>query len=267
MISGLNPRMAPSALVSKIDRPVALEGGTERIINGRRYHVITSSTRIRVISGGLVYALIVAAGGSRASNGGGGGGGLADYLPISVTTGSILNVTIGAAVGGANGGDTEVQCLRPARLTGGGRSASDGGSGGGANSSGGTRGRGDTPRFFPRQGFDGSAYCYVGGGGGGYAVEPTNTSFAGKDGGAGLSLDTDTRALGSLILNATHFSSGGGGNGDVMFGGTTGGGGPGAGVGGYGANNTSATWYGCGAGGGSLATVGFQGIVIIRYPV
>lgn len=262
MINTFNQRLMPSALVSKLDRPVALSGGTERIINGMRYHVITSSSVIEVISGGLVYALIVAGGGSKKSNGGGGGGGLANYLPVAVPTGAKLNVVIGASPALSDGGNTTLTCLRPATLTGGGGSATNGGSGGGCNSNGGTRGLGNTPAFEPSQGNNGSSSSYVGGGGGGFAAAATF-----KDGAAGLALDADTQSLGALIQSATHFSSGGGGNGDIMYGGTNGAGGPGAGVGGYGASNTSGFWPGCGAGGGPNNTTGYPGIVVIRYPV
>jgi hypothetical protein len=278
MLSGINERLVPSALISKIGRPVSLSGGTEVDRNGMRYHVITSSMRLYAVNGGVVYALIVAAGGSRHSGndtyvGGGGGGGLANYLPISVPTGSYILVTVGSAAFYSNGGDSSVECLRPAQLTGGGAGGQSGGCGGGAGFAA-AAGSGNSPSFTPSQGFRGGPRSdgSNGGGGGGFGGETTRGNLPplqplGKNGGVGLALDADTVSLGPLIGNATHFSSGGGGDGDNNLGGSTGAGGPGAGDGGYGFSNTSATWFGCGAGGGPNVTVGMQGIVIIKYPI
>lgn len=282
MLRELNQRLLPSMPVAGFSRRVHCEGGDTTVINGMRYHVFTSTQNLTVVRGGTVYAMVVAAGGSPRPSGasifvagGGGGGGLANYLPIVVPEGSYQLVTIGAAVTQSRGGSSSIVCLRPAELTGGGTSGhggtdslEDGGSGGGGTATAGTFGTGDTPAFIPSQGNNGglaSGGSYGGGGGGFSAVA------SGKNGGSGLALDADTVSLGSLINNSTHFSSGGGGAGDPNTGGSDGAGGTGAGKGNYAYDATSATMFGCGGGGGpnnaSLPTSGYQGIVIIKYPV
>ena len=214
-------------------------------------------------------------------------GGLANYLPVTVPDGFLAKIIVGSVALKSRGGNSAVVCLRPAELTGGGTSGNNqsadglqnGGSGGGINfqyaTYGGSVGTGNTPAFIPSQGNNGDFQSggSTGGGGGGFAA-----GASGKNGGQGLALDADTLLLGSLINNNTHFSSGGGGAGDVNLGGSPGTGGTGAGRGNYNYeppqfnSATDATMYGCGGGGGltsstGRSTYGYQGIVIIRYPV
>jgi hypothetical protein len=302
MFADVNQRLVPSMPVAGYSRRVHCEGGSTTVINGNRYHVFTSSGTLTVVRGGTVFALIVAAGGSPRTRtgitsggfgaGGGGGGGLANYLPVVVPEGTYQAVTIGSAVSKSRGGNSSLTCLRPATLTGGGTSGNDqadsqqdGGSGGGrifqSGIYGGAIGLGNTPSFVPSQGSDGGASTDDGndfgisGGGGGFSG-PANSGPGGirppaRDGGQGLALDADTLLLGSLINNNTHFSSGGGGHGNTQSGNSHGRGGTGAGDGAYASDATSATMYGCGGGGGTnssgTTTLGFQGIVIIRYPI
>jgi len=288
MLAYQNQRLYPSMPVAGFDKRVYCEGGSTAVRNGMRYHVFTSSGTLTVVRGGTIYAMIVAAGGGTRSHntgtgfgtGAGGGGGLANYLPVVVPEGSYQTILIGQASLNSRGGDSSITCLRPATLTGGGTSGNsqyadgqqNGGSGGGINYQwevyGGAVGIGNTPAFIPSQGNNG-AYASLGstgGGGGGFSAAAN-----GRAGGQGLALDSDTLSLGALINNNTHFSSGGGGAGDPQLGGSPGTGGTGAGNGSYGNDATSATMYGCGAGGGpnslGAATSGYQGIVIIRYPV
>jgi len=280
--------------------------GSTTTIKGMRYHVFTSSGTLTVIRGGVIYAMIVAAGGSPRSHasiianganggGGGGGGGLLNYLPVVVPEGSYQTVTIGTSALKSRGGNSSVTCLRPATATGGGTSGNNqldglenGGSGGGQNFQagvyGGAIGQGNTPSLTPSQGNnggagqdDGAVASQAGGGGGFTGAAGTYDSGFGlriQDGGQGLALsevDPDTFSLDALISNNTHFSSGGGGAGNVNSGNSQGRGGTGAGNGAYASDATSASMYGCGGGGGAnssdTSTLGFQGIVIIRYPI
>jgi hypothetical protein len=301
MLANLNQRLVPSTPVAGYSRRVHCEGGSTTVINGNRYHVFTSSGTLTVVRGGTVFALIVAAGGSPRTRtgvtsgfgaGGGGGGGLANYLPVVVPEGTYQTVTIGSAVSKSRGGNSSLTCLRPATLTGGGTSGNDqadsqqdGGSGGGrifqSGIYGGAIGLGNTPSFVPSQGSDGGASLDanaeggISGGGGGFSGPansgPGNIRPPARDGGEGLALDADTLLLGALINNNTHFSSGGGGHGSTEVGNSEGRGGTGAGKGSYASDATSATMYGCGGGGGTnssnTTTLGYQGIVIIRYPI
>lgn len=305
MLAYQNQRLYPSMPVAGFDKRVYCEGGSTAVINGMRYHVFTSTGTLTVVRGGVVYAMVVAAGGScrplttiatGLGAGGGGGGGLLNYLPVVVPEGSLQTVTVGQAVYRSRGGNSVLTCLRDATAIGGGTSGhnvndglQDGGSGGGRNWRGsqsgcviglGTSGQGNNGGAASEDNPGPGAGAYLAGGGGGFSGAAGTTDYVGslrqQDGGQGLSLDSDTLSLGSLISNNTHFSSGGGGHGYTGVGGSNGRGGTGAGRGAYNyepSNSaTNATMYGCGSGGGGSSSdgptvMGFQGIVIIRYPI
>jgi hypothetical protein len=270
-------------------------GGNVTISGGYKYHVFKSSGTFTVNEPGFAEVLAVAGGGGGGGLGGGAGGGgvltLGTHRRINSGSYPVLvgaggpGVSANSMTSGNNGNDSSVAGIVAIGGGGGGTyggtgRGNDGGSGGGAGTSGvtassGISGQGNNGGI----GFSASSPNAIhGGGGGGYSAVGGNAgSFTGGNGGQGYSLPTDLRPL---LDNFTVVSSGGGGGArfnTFSTNGTPGTGGTGAGNGSTnGANAGSATTYGS-AGGGSGQTApsgtwgasgsGYQGIVIIRYPV
>jgi len=223
-----------------------------------------------------VEYLVIAGGGaggqalSNAYNGGGGGAGgfrtgtmltaLATATPVSVGGAGATNAT--------NGGNSIFSTITS---TGGGRgfgqasAAQNGGSGGGGSSAGSSFGI-SSPVTDPVQGFRGGTGNNTGqpggaGGGagavGGDAIPGSNTGGAG---GAGR----------ASSITGTSVTYAGGGSGGGQF--TQAGGSGGGGAGGINGNPGSpGTFYGSAGGGGNginstVGGVGFQGVVILKYP-
>jgi hypothetical protein len=219
-----------------------------------------------VIAGG-------AAGGQALSNvynGGGGGAGGYRTGTLGIIPQSTNQVTVGGAGGTANtnGGNSIFSTITS---TGGGRgfgqasAARNGGSGGGGSSAGSSFGISD-PVTDPVQGYRGGTGNNTGqpggaGGGasaiGGDAIPGSNTGGAGGAGRAS-----------SITGTATTYAGGGSGGGQFTQAGGAGGGG----AGGLNGNPGSAgTFYGSAGGGGNginstVGGVGFQGVVILKYP-
>ena len=271
-------------------------GGDEVTISGGyKYHVFKSSGTFNVTEPGFVEVLAIAGGGGGGGLGGGGGGGgvltLGTHRRINSGSYPVLvgaggsGVSANSMTSGNNGNDSSVAGIVAiggggGGTYGGGGRGNDGGSGGGAGTSGVTASSG-----ISGQGNNGgtgfsavSPNVINGGGGGGYSAVGGNAgTFTGGNGGQGYTLPTD---LQPLLDNFTVVSSGGGGGArfnTFSTNGTPGTGGTGAGNGSTnGATAGSATTYG-GAGGGSGQTApsgtwgasgnGYQGIIIIRYPV
>ena len=242
-----------------------------------------------------VSILIVAGGGGGGmhSGGGGGAGGLLYYgyespktpngANVSITSGSVYTVVVGAGGAGSGGpytsvtgngydGGTSSFALLTATGGGGGgsggnnvngRSGGSGGGGGRSNPGGsGTSGQGNSGGYLGN-----SNPSYPGGGGGGAAAAGTGgTNSAGGTGGNGYAY--------SISGSSTYYAGGGGGNlqdstNSVPTQGAGGLGGGGAGTSsGYGTNGTTNT--GGGAGGANYNTsgggTGGSGVVIISYP-
>lgn len=286
--------------------PYATGGDEIMLVGSYWYHIFTSNGTFAVNSG-LTPTLAVTAcgggGGGGFSMAGGGGGGELDILTsVASATGSYA-VTVGAkGVGqwnvsspyGTNGGtSTFVQGATTYVSSLGGGAAGmqgagyqvglTGGSGGGGNgreTSAAGGGASGSNTFAGGSGYwGGGGGPWAGGGGGGATAAGTNASSTkGGDGGQGYQLtaiDSNlTAANFASFSGMTYISSGGGGaSGNGTSTASTSG--TGAGI----SENhttsrvpTSATSYGSGAGGlggnyGAVATNGFQGVVIVRYPV
>lgn len=273
-------------------------GGTVSDINGFRYHVFTTSGIFLPNGIKQVQALVVGGGGGGArgtyGGGGGGAGGVHNYVSVSVEGLTSCPVTVGTAgagstvyasnISGTNGGDSIFVANTTLIGGGGGRGAADAnqstaiagtykGCGGGvslggqlpAGSGGGTTNAGGTGASGPSYG-GGGGYSAVGGNGSGNSV--------GGTGATGLSIDTATLLL-PAFSGMTVIASGGGGGCEISPG-TIGQGGTGAGRGANGDAGvpTSATSYGSGGGGGTNingssnpAGSGYQGIIVIKYPL
>ena len=223
-----------------------------------------------------VEYLVIAGGGaggqalSNAYNGGGGGAGgyrtgtmltaLATATPVTVGGAGATNTT--------NGGNSIFSTITS---TGGGRgfgqasAAQSGGSGGGGSSAGGSFGI-SSPVTDPVQGFRGGIGSGVGqpggagGGAGAVGGDASTSSNTGGTGGAG--------AVSSITGSAVTRAGGGGGGAQFTGPGGSGGGGNG-GINGN--PGSPGTVYGAGGGGGNginstVGGVGFQGVVILKYP-
>lgn len=258
--------------------PFSATGGTITDVGKYRYHVFTATGNFTPNQSGTVEAFLVAGGGGGA-NGGGGAGGVLTFSSVAVSAGA-TQVTVGArgADSNTNGGDSSFRTLT---AVGGGRGTSGGagaagGSGGGGRSGGngggaGTAGQGNNGGCGDSSG--GAFRCAGGGGWGSAGLQTGCTGYGRGDGGSGYALSnvSDFASL-SAFSGMSTVGSGGGGQGDGMYGGTNGIGGTGAGSGRYITQDSSqnATMYGCGGGGTGSVTgsfgLGFDGIVVIRYP-
>ena len=250
-------------------------------VGGRIYEYRSGTDRYRSHSfykSGIFYAdsamtavdiLVVGGGGGSGTGrgGGGGGGGLVTHTNQSIAAGS-HTVTIGA--GGAlngDGGDSQFGSLTAAGGGGaGGSGSNDNGNagrapngsagGGGADTGGGGVGPGSGRDG--GNGFSGNSTTAAGGGGGGAGadgVSAANTN--GGDGGAGVVNAYQTGA------NQTYSRGGHGGQSGVTWGD------PAGSLRSFGDNNTfrdSPIGEG-GSSDDSTGHTGYQGIVIIRYPI
>ena len=220
-----------------------------------------------------VEYLVVAGGGGGsaygAAGGGGGGGGAGGYLAssISVNSGTVYTVTVGAGgnagantINGSNGANSVFGAVT---ATGGGggdgyqNNGSSGGSGGGGSYSG-LGGAGTSGQGFA--GGNGATWTGGGGGGAGAVGSAGTTQASGGNGGVGL----NWQSLG------TFYAGGGGGGAYVASSGSAGAGGNGGGAsgtlgGGTPSNATANRGGGGGGGGGASGSNGGSGIVIIRY--
>ncbi len=270
-------------------------GGTITTVGGYRIHTFTTigtSTFTAGGAGSLEYLIIGGGGGGStgdSGNDGGGGGGAGGYLSGSATVSAqsySINVGSGAPainnqirVIGTLGTDSTAFGLTAVRGGSGGQCNSNGTSGGSGGGSGG--GGGTAPGYVggsptPGQGFRGGNNTGVaphpgaGGGGAGGAGGDTGSGLPGGTGGSGVQ--------NSISGTTTGYAAGGGGGGGIPpvvqagpggnFGGGNGGAVNDTGTAGYG---QAATTYGSGGGGGSnkgyYTYGGYQGIVIIRYPI
>ncbi len=233
-----------------------------------------------------VHVLIVAGGGGGGfdNGGGGGGGGVLDLWP------GVYSQGYGVGIGGgggpqANGGNSSIF----------GNTAYGGGRGGNVNTTGATGGSGGggggtdpgntnySGNYQPggysniggrggwRQGGScNSTHYYAGGGGGGAGGQGGDAWSGGTgpgtmQGGVGFSS--------GISGNTYAYGAGGGGGGDncSSYWGSGGSNGGGSGAWGRGATGSNASYYGAGGGGGSGRSgqggSGYQGIVIVRYPI
>jgi hypothetical protein len=245
-------------------------GGGAHIAGGGGAGAINDFTSTYALTGNTSYVCTIGAGG-------GGNTGTAKGSPGISSVFSGLDTTI-TANGGGYGGGNDVFPGGPGG-SGGGAAASGGGAAGGTASGPNT--------FAGGSGWYGPYPTYSAGGGGGATAAGGNGSTSasvGGNGGQGMllsSIDSNlTTVLAGALSGMTRVSSGGGGCGQNPAGGaqTGGTGGTGGGNGGFGSTNaTNATSYGSGGGGGNWSDAGggatgdggngYQGIVIIRYPV
>lgn len=245
-------------------------GGGAHIAGGGGAGAINDFTSTYTLTGNTSYVCTIGAGG-------GGNTGTAKGSPGISSVFSGLGTTI-TANGGGYGGGNDVFPGGPGG-SGGGAAASGGGAAGGTASGPNT--------FAGGSGWYGPYPIYSAGGGGGATAAGGNgstTASVGGNGGQGMllsSIDSNlTTVLAGALSGMTRVSSGGGGCGQNPAGGaqTGGTGGTGGGNGGFSTTNaTNATSYGSGGGGGNWSDAGggatgdggngYQGIVIIRYPV
>ncbi len=236
-----------------------------------------------------VHVLIVAGGGGGGydNGGGGGGGGVIDTWPGVYSQG--YGIGIGGGGGAqANGGNSTAfgnityggghgaNCCGQTGATGGSGGGGSGTGSGNSNYSGNYQ-PGGYSNIGGRGGWRNGSGCgasgnqYAGGGGGGAGGQGGD----GWSGGTGAGTMQGGAGFSSGISGNTYaYGAGGGGGGDKCYwgpGGATGGGnGAAAGSGGH-VTGGNASYYGAGGGGGSgnlgQGGSGYQGIVIVRYPV
>lgn len=226
--------------------------------------------------------LVIAGGGAGGSDGGGGGAGGYRTGNLTVTTGNVYSITVGAGgsrsipAAGNPGSSSIFSTITSAGGGGGGgpdnglSGGSGGGGGYGSVGVGTSGGSGNTPPTSPPQGNPGgtgiwlsNAQRFGGGGGAGAAGEnyDTDGSNQGGDGGDGSP---------SLITGANVVYAGGGGGGAVTGTAGTGGNG-GGGAGATGSNQATAGTTNTGGGGGGSASFsagggnGGSGIVVLAH--
>jgi type II secretion system protein G len=231
---------------------------------------------------GQVQYLVVAGGGGGygtsgdAVGGGGGGGGYRSSVtgelsgggsaiesPLVVSTGNVIDITVGAGGNpGSNGGNSLFSTITS---LGGGAGYCWGGAGyaGGSGGGGGGHGTGIGGAGTIGQGKNGGngsndQWWGAGGGGGAGVAGGVGSGSLGGNGGAGLT---------SNITHSAVIYAGGGGGGIQSTGSSGGGGGAGGGgAGGKGVTGTNGTNnYGGGGGGGLNGSYGGSGVVIFRY--
>lgn len=258
--------------------PFAATGGTTQDIGSYRYHVFTGNGTFTPNGNGSVEAFLVAAGGGGGTSGGGGGGGVITFTSVNVLGGTGYSVTVGGESSNSVSGANSTFPYNGGTLTavGGGKggasgaAGSSGGSGGGGGSGSSNGGGAGTSG----QGNSGGCGVSWGAGGGGYsgAGKPTTCSVGQRgDGGQGYQLSNvaDFSSI-TAFSGMTYVGSGGGGRGDSNLGGSNGSGGTGAGTGQYitaGTDQNATTYGGGGGGSDSPYGKGYQGIVIVRYPL
>jgi hypothetical protein len=286
--------------LSMYNQIVATGGNEVRVVGNYKYHIFSTigGNTFNVKSGNAkidVLCIGGGGGGGYRAAGGGGAGSLSLFTSVDVSNG---NYTCYVGAGGAAGTNANVYNGQNSFFSknnikfvkapggGGGGSASNGdgytggsGGGGGEWSVTGTGGRlGQDYGALTRKGGNGIAGPYYAGGGGGGAlsVGTPSTNYNGGAGGTGYTLSSIDTNLTSANFNAlsgmtTVCSGGGGGSYYQGVGGT---GGTGAGNGGTTSTpGASASSFGSGGGGGggdsggAVPGTGYQGLVIIRYPI
>ena len=244
-------------------------GGSISVVGGQRIHTFTNSGTFNPSGTCTVSYLVVGGGGNGGVGqngvGSGGGGGCGGVASGSVT------VSPGAraiTVGGA-GADSTFQGFATGSGGGAGGAAGGAGAAGGCGGGGGANGGPAHAGGAGSQGGAGGtapATSTGAGGGGGMAGAGAPGVFP-QSGGAGGGGFTS-----SISGASATYACGGGGGGGSSVGGGAGCSGAGTGGGGSLTNGGNANFYGSGGGGGgngaaTLAGTGFQGIVIISYPV
>jgi hypothetical protein len=217
------------------------------------------------------------AGGLRSTVGTTGGGGSLESQ-ISLASGTVYTVTIGAGgTSGGSGGESGSNSsfagtgLTTITSVGGGRRNTTGGSGGGGSYEANTFGAGTTGQGFRGgNGFIvGGGDTMGGGGGGAGAVGGNATSTAGGNGGAGVQITAFANPTGTGV---SGFYAGGGGAAAEATGRTAGTGGSGGGGNGsvayaHATNGVPNTGGGGGAASAGQSGRGGSGLVIVRYPI
>ena len=242
--------------------------GTSGLNTIYSFTTVGTSTFVPVFSG-IVQVLIVGGGGGggRGLGGGGGGGGVV-YIPsVSVSAGTIYNITVGA--GGISETKGENSSAFTAIAAGGGRGGTYLSSNGGNGGCGGGAGTNDEPYVAQQGGISSgnspgtnSNAIVHGTNGGSLVITPgaNNTRSPGGGGAGAAGLNTDQTAITSGgqgimydILGTSYYWAGGGGG--SIWGGTSAGSGGLGGGGGGGASNGVLV----GSGGGSALNIGFPG--------
>jgi hypothetical protein len=242
--------------------------GTSGLNTIYSFTTVGTSTFIPVFSG-IVQVLIVGGGGGggRGLGGGGGGSGVV-YIPsVSVSAGTIYNITVGA--GGISETNGENSSAFTAIAAGGGRGGTYLSSNGGNGGCGGGAGTNDEPSVAQQGGISSgnspgtnSNAIVHGTNGGSLVITPgaNNTRSPGGGGAGAAGLNTDQTAITSGgqgimydILGTSYYWAGGGGG--SIWGGTSAGSGGLGGGGGGGASNGVLV----GSGGGSALNIGFSG--------
>jgi hypothetical protein len=242
--------------------------GTSGLNTIYSFTTVGTSTFVPVF-GGIVQVLIVGGGGGggRGLGGGGGGGGVV-YIPsVSVSAGTIYNITVGA--GGISETNGSNSSAFTAIAAGGGRGGTYLSSNGGNGGCGGGAGTNDGPSVAQQGGISSgnspgtnSNAIVHGTNGGSLVITPgaNNTRSPGGGGAGAAGLNTDQTAITSGgqgimydILGTSYYWAGGGGG--SIWGGTSAGSGGLGGGGGGGASNGVLV----GSGGGSALNIGFPG--------
>ena len=245
--------------------PPSVSGGVTSNDGEFYYTAFPSSGTLTVTGGNLAAEVLVVAGGGGGANGyaGGGGAGGLIYNPAYVIPAGAHSVVVGAGgsswLGGGygagyNGNNSTFGTIE---TIGGGYGgifsdpAGSGGSGGGSGWSSGPAGSGT-----PGQGWDGAAYVYQGGGGGG-----VGGPGSGYDGGPGTDLFGSwgiATGLGKISTGNTFWFAAGGNSetsSNTDYGRTPG-------------WSSAQPNTGCGgAGNGISAASGGSGVVILKYPM
>jgi hypothetical protein len=251
--------------------PVAqATGGSVQDSGGYRWHVFNGSGTLSVTKSGDIDCYIIAGGGSGGANaGGGGGGGAGGVLIQTAPTVSVGDYAMTVGNGGAdtdfngnNGQNSTAFSLTAIGGGGGGSSGGgfSGGSGGGGRGFNSYAGGPATTGQGNEGGNGGPTDSSIGGGGGGY-------SSVGKSG-AGNNSTSGDGGTGIVILGQQYAGGGGGGANQGGF--NPGEGSFGGGSGGTRDSNnaTAATKRGSGGGGGgTVGKSGFNGVIIVRYPL
>lgn len=261
--------VSTNAVISTVRASVTLvyvdatQGWVDVAVGNAAYIAQSYSASYLVVGGG-------AGGGYRVGGGGGAGGVLTGA--VTLNSGTIYSITVGAGGAGATsqsapGGSGSNSVLSSSTAIGGGGGGSFAGNGvsggsGGGSSYGYTPGSGTSGQGYAggnSTGSIGEAPAGGGGGAGGIGGDRVITPPTGGAGGVGVA---------SSITGSSLYYAGGGGGGCVGTGGAAGNGGGGAGAGSGGGISGTANKGGGGGGGSDMANGGNggSGVVILSIP-